>query len=123
MAVVLSEEKYNTTKKLLDSGKYNREELAQKLFMSHTIVSRVNNTANYSEYLKQFTTKLPEATKSFHSLNLNKGVTKPVTKTPVKSVEKKSEVKVSTPKRTTSRKKLVVMKKRSVWDKVKEFFS
>lgn len=50
----LSELKYNETKSLLNEGLFNREEVAKRARVSHTLVSRVNNTKDYQEYALKY---------------------------------------------------------------------
>ena len=50
----LTETKYNQTKSLLAEGTYKREEVARRAGVSHTIVSRVNNTKDYQEYALKY---------------------------------------------------------------------
>lgn len=108
MPIVLSEQKYNEVKKLLKSGEYNREQIAQKMFMSHTLVSRVNNTSNYNDYLKEFTTQ-----KTLHSVSFNRS-----------QVEQKSGKSPSTqPKKKQSTKAVKKPVKKSVFERFKGLFS
>lgn len=55
MVAILSESKYNKIKEYIGKGKLNREEIAKRLSVSHTLVSRVNNTEDYTEYVNRFT--------------------------------------------------------------------
>lgn len=50
----LTETKYNETKSLLNKGLYKREEVAKRARVSHTVVSRVNNTKDYQEYALKY---------------------------------------------------------------------
>ena len=50
----LTETKYNEVKDLLAEGHFKREEVAQRGRVSHTTVSRVNNTKDYQEYALKY---------------------------------------------------------------------
>lgn len=111
----LQKQSYNQTKKLLLQGELNREQIAKQVHISHTIVSRVNKTERYEDYLEKFGKNSRPRSQAPCGKRQTSRTTKPVRKDVVGVAEK--------PVRGHTVKNVRKPVKKSIFVRIKEFFS